>query len=138
MKIVLDTNVVVVMQSKHSKHYPIYEALQDGRFEICVTTDILAEYAEILGQKYGQAGSEAFFKFLEISPDVNYITKFWFWNLLTVDPDDNKFVDCAFTANANYIVSDDKHFRVLKEIEFPEFHVVSSEVFLEWVKKGLI
>ena len=34
--------------------------------------------------------------------------------------DDNKFVDCAFAANATYIVSDDKHYDVLKEVDFPQ------------------
>lgn len=45
------------------------------------------------------------------------------FHLITVDEDDNKFVDCAIVANAEYIVSDDKHFAVLNTISFPHVEV---------------
>jgi len=44
--------------------------------------------------------------------------------LIESDHDDDKFVDCAFAANATYIVSDDKHFDVLKEISFTQLLVL--------------
>ena len=46
------------------------------------------------------------------------------------DHDDNKFVDCAFAANATYIVSDDKHYDVLKEVDFPQILVLKLKEFL--------
>jgi predicted nucleic acid-binding protein len=46
-----------------------------------------------------------------------------------VDPDDNKFSDCAIAAGANYLVTEDKHFDVLKEIGFPQINVVSLDEF---------
>jgi predicted nucleic acid-binding protein len=47
------------------------------------------------------------------SPDRLVIEPHYKW-LLLPDPDDNKFVDCAISANARYVVSDDKHFKILK------------------------
>ena len=44
-------------------------------------------------------------------------------NLIQLDSDDNKFVDCCITANAQYIVSNDRHFDILKHIEFPHVNV---------------
>ena len=44
-------------------------------------------------------------------------------NLIQSDSDDNKFVDCCITANAQYIVSNDRHFDILKHIEFPHVNV---------------
>ena len=41
------------------------------------------------------------------------------FNLITSDPDDNKFVDCAICGQAEYLVSNDKHFKVLNDIQFP-------------------
>ena len=38
--------------------------------------------------------------------------------------------DCAFAANATYIVSDDKHYDVLKEINFPQIIVLKLKEFL--------
>ena len=34
--------------------------------------------------------------------------------IITADPDDNKFVDCAFAAGADYLVSEDNGFRKLR------------------------
>ena len=45
------------------------------------------------------------------------------FELISVDHDDNKFVDCAIVANADYIVSEDHHFEVLKAIPFPHVEV---------------
>ena len=50
--------------------------------------------------------------------------------LITEDPDDNKFVDCAFAANAEYLVSNDKHFKVLNRTPFPQLHLVKIAEFL--------
>ena len=60
-----------------------------------------------------------------------YINKYYFWRLIAVDPDDNKFVDCAIAANADFIVTDDKHFKVLKDIPFPKVEVINKRKFLE-------
>lgn len=60
------------------------------------------------------------------------LTKVFFkWNLIIEDPDDNKFVDGAISGNAKYIVSNDKHFRILKNITFPKVDVIKADVFLE-------
>ena len=60
--------------------------------------------------------------FRKITPDFK-------WNLITTDPDDNKFVDCALNAGADYLVTNDKHFNILKEIDFPQIKVVDIEIF---------
>jgi uncharacterized protein len=50
--------------------------------------------------------------------------------LITIDPDDNKFVDCAIAAGADYIITNDHHFDILAQISFPEVRVCSAEEFL--------
>jgi len=131
LKVVLDTNVLIVAVSRRSRHFPIFEALLQGRYELCVTTDILNEYAEKLEEKYRPDGMENFMQFLERSPDVVHITKYFYWNLIDNDPDDDKFVDCAIAANANFIVTDDGDFRVLAKIDFPKVQVISADDFVE-------
>lgn len=68
---------------------------------------------------------------LENSPDLVQVTNYFFWNLITTDPDDNKFVDCAITAGADFIVTNDQHFAILKMIDFPSIRVISAEDFVE-------
>ena len=53
------------------------------------------------------------------------------FNLITDDTDDNKFVDCAIVANADYIVSQDKHLDILKKIDFPKVNVIHIDTFSE-------
>lgn len=133
MKIVLDTNVLLVAIPFGTPYYPIFNAFLNGAFELCVATDILNEYAEKLEEKYilRPHVAENTLKAIENSPDVVYVSKYFYWNLITVDPDDNKFVDCAVAANADFIVTDDRHFNVLKDIPFPSVRVVSADDFVE-------
>ena len=56
------------------------------------------------------------------------------WNLITADPDDNKFVDCAVAANAKYIVTEDHHFNVLKTVVFPVVNVINIDEFLREIE----
>jgi len=51
--------------------------------------------------------------------------------LIANDPDDNKFVDCAFAANAHYLVTNDRDFNALKKIEFPKINILTIEKFVE-------
>lgn len=64
-----------------------------------------------------------------------HIEVFYHFELITADNDDNKFVDCAIKANAKFIVSNDKHFDVLKNIPFPQVNVIDIDSFLEELKK---
>ena len=60
MKIVVDTNILWVSISRKSKKHWVYENLLKGNFILCVTTDILEEYEEIIGQKMGEEVAESF------------------------------------------------------------------------------
>ena len=53
--------------------------------------------------------------------------------LIQADADDNKFVDCAFSADASCIVSNDAHFKVLDEIDFPKIVVLRITEFIEYL-----
>ena len=65
------------------------------------------------------------------APNTQRVDAHYHWNLITQDPDDNKFVDCAVFANADFIVSDDKHFKDLENIDFPRVLVVSLPDYTE-------
>ena len=63
------------------------------------------------------------------APNVELITRYYHWNLITADADDNKFVDCVIAANAKFLVTHDKHFKVLSKVEFPKVAVIDAEKF---------
>jgi len=53
---------------------------------------------------------------------------YFHWRLLK-DEDDNKFVDCAIAANADYFIAHDKDFNILKQTDFPKINVVDLNEF---------
>jgi rRNA-processing protein FCF1 len=48
MNIVLDTNCLLMSLSRRSAYYPVWRDFVDGKYTLCVTNEILAEYEEIL------------------------------------------------------------------------------------------
>lgn len=129
-KVVLDTNVLLVSISSKSKLHWIFLNLLQGKYILCVTTDILAEYAEIIEQHIGVLASENALGVLENLPNIEFITNYYKFNLLQ-DEDDNKFVDCCISANADFIVTHDSDFNVLKSINFPKVNIIDTLEFLK-------
>lgn len=129
MRVVLDTNVLLVSISNRSPYHWVYRALLQREYELCVTTDILFEYAEIFERHMGVEASESLQGTLDNLSNVILTTSYFRFDLITKDRDDNKFVDCAVAANAHFIVSEDKDFKVLEKIPFPKVEVLGLEAF---------
>lgn len=127
-KIVLDTNVLLVSISNRSRLHWVFQGLFNGNYTLCVTTDILAEYAEIIDQHMGVLASESVLGVIENLPNVELITTYYKFHLLK-NEDDNKFVDCAIASNASFIVSHDKDFKILNPEEFPFMSVINTDIF---------
>ncbi len=84
----------------------------------------------------GSTASNDIIGVLENLPNVDLVTTYYKFHLLK-DEDDNKFVDCAIAANAFCIVSHDKDFAILKNIDFPIVSVVNSEQFKQILGKWI-
>ena len=134
MKIVLDTNCLVVCLYATSPFQCIWQAFRNKKITLCYTTEILNEYNEVLLRFYPQQFVNDVINELLLSYNVCKTNNYFKWNLITTDPDDNKFVDCAIIANADYIVSQDTHFNILKTINFPKVTVISIEEFVKELK----
>jgi len=139
MRVVLDTNVLLVSISDRSPYHWVYLGLLQGQYELCVTTDILFEYAEIVERHMGVDASESLQGTLENLSNIILTTSYFRFNLITKDIDDNKFVDCAVAVNAHFIVSEDKDFKVLEKIAFPKVEVLGLEAFkMKLLEQGSI
>ncbi len=128
MRIVIDTNILLVSISRRSPLNWIFQKLFAGEYTLCLTTEILNEYVEIIEKHMGVQVAETTLKAILKLPNVEKIEVYYKWNLIK-DADDNKFTDCAISANASYLVSHDKDFNVLKNIPFPKVQVISAEQF---------
>jgi len=125
----LDTNVLLVSISSKSQYHWIFQGILNARYELFVSNEILTEYEEIIGLKYNPTVAEHTIKTLLLLPNVHMTTVYYQWQLIEQDPDDNKFADCAIVANADGLVTQDKHFNVLKQLAFPDVNVISVEEF---------
>ena len=128
-KFILDTNVLLVSISSRSPYHCIFESLVNGAYDLAVTTEILMEYEEVIGRKFNSEVAKDVIRTLLTLPNVEKINVYFKWNLIEADSDDNKFVDCAVSANVIGIVTQDKHFNILQNIDFPAIKVISIADF---------
>ena len=135
MRVVLDTNSLIVSIGRKSQFRPIFDALINGNIKLLISNDTLSEYLEILEQRTSSIVSVNIGNYLVRSPDVEKIDIFFKWAAIYADADDNKFVDCALNGNAELIVTDDRHFEVLRDIPFPHVKIIKTIDFLELLAK---
>ena len=95
------------MQSlpSNSPYHKVWESVLNGEFQLCVNTEIAR-----LSTTYFQ-------------------DSYYHFGLITEDPDDNKFVDCAIAADAELIVTNDKHFDVLRTVSWPKLTIIKLKEF---------
>ena len=125
--VVIDTNCLLQIISRKSPYRPIWDAFLAGRFELCVSNEILDEYQEILEQLITPTVAENVVMLILNQQNVQLVDPHFRMGIITADPDDNKFVDCAITSNAKYIVTEDSHYDVLKEIDFPKVDIIKLD-----------
>ncbi len=128
IKAVIDTNVLVSALSSKSVYHWLIKSLLNEQFELYITDEILFEYEEILKSKYSETVASTFLAAIKELPNVHFTHIYFHWSLIS-DPDDNKFVDCYVAAGAQYLISYDSDFSVLKTISFPKVNIVKLDDF---------
>ncbi|MBQ2595720.1 MAG: putative toxin-antitoxin system toxin component, PIN family, partial [Bacteroidaceae bacterium] len=126
-RLVLDTNSLIQCISRRSRYHKLWLSFLDGRNMLCVTTEILDEYVEILERNTSPLFASLAIDVITNNPHTLFVTPYYKFNLITADPEDNKFVDCAVASNAKYIVTEDRHYDVLRTISFPQIEVVGLD-----------
>ena len=134
-RIVLDTNSLIQSIPPKSRYHAIWQSFLDGTNTLCVSTEILAEYEEILQRLTDIDTAQLVIELIVNNPHTLMLSPYYKFNLITADPDDNKFVDCAIVASAKYIVTEDHHYDVLRQCSFPKVDVVDLDTFLHEVRQ---
>ena len=130
MRIVLDTNALIQSIPRHSRYYAVWLSFLNGENTLCVSNEILEEYTEILQRLTDEETAEIVVSTIINGPFVEFISPFYHFEMITADKDDNKFVDCAIAAQARFIVTNDLHYDVLKNIPYPKVDIISLNDFL--------
>lgn len=113
----IDTNALMSMLSRTHPSRAILSLWVQGLFRWAVSNEVLSEYEEMMLPRIGLARWEAFLTALDLGHRVNgnliFVQPDFRFGTIASDPDDNKFADCAITADADWIVTEDHHFDAL-------------------------
>lgn len=131
MRVCIDTNVLVRLFGTRSPFAEIKGALVAGMLELAVSNEILFEYEEVVtrltdGSRWRQI--EGWFETLSaLHGNVVRIDPQYQFHVIATDPDDNKFIDCAIAAEADFVITDDTHFAALRKAGYKPQPITPEE-----------
>jgi uncharacterized protein len=137
LKIVLDANVWVSALLWGGKPAAVIKAAEEGKISIVTSEEIVGEINRVLAypklSKIYKAEDlhheDLIEAVLKIAKFVKVTKKF---NIVLEHTADNKFIDCAFAAGSDYIVSGDKH--LLKIVSYKKTQILSVNEFLQLIE----
>ena len=130
-RIVLDTNCLLQSLPSNSPFHKVWTNILSGDIQLCVNTEILNEYEEILAEKTTMEIAHNVVEAIARLSTTYFQDSYYHFSLITEDSDDNKFVDCAIAADAELIVTNDKHFDILKTVEWPKLIICKIKEFAD-------
>jgi len=112
---VIDTNVISMSLPSKSPYHQIIQKFNERKYEIVITTEIFLEYEEILKSKSNTITAFNILNAFIEAPNTIPVEVYFKWNLVTIDKDDNKFIDAFLSSKADYLVTNDAHFNAVKK-----------------------
>ena len=105
------------MFSINTPFMAVVDALFDGRLELAYSNEIMLEWEEMATQFSGVPYWGKITRFFDLITKANgnmiQTEPSFRFGVITADPEDNKFVDCAIVASADFIITEDRHFAPL-------------------------
>ncbi len=134
MRIVVDTNVLISATLWQGTPHRILELAEQKRVTLCATQPMLDELKEVLQRRKFERALKARNTSVEeimsaLLPLVELYPPTSVTESIPKDPDDEMFLACARSADAEYIVSGDEH--LLKLERFGKMRIVSPADFLK-------
>lgn len=133
-KAVVDTNVFVSAVLKgHTPPDAVRRAWLAGRFDLCTSPKIIEEISRVFHYKkiqdtYQLTEEEIQAVLRDLQKKAIVTPGKIIPEVIKEDPTDNLFLGCALEANAEYIVSGDRHLRRLRV--YQDIQVVTPSVFV--------
>lgn len=128
-RIVIDTNVYISAIFWGGKPREVLDLGRNGRISIFTSSEIQAEIETKLKTKFGIEEREVAQILLDYAMFTLPIKPLEKISVIDADPDDDKFIECAVAAQAEYIVSGDKHLLDLKN--YRGIQIIKAAHFLE-------
>lgn len=130
-RVVLDTNVLVSALLFRGETSRLVDLWKKGKIIPVITHETFEEFKDVLTyQKFSLNEKEIktiieeeilpFFEVVEVQKKIRGICR---------DPDDDKFISCAISASADYIISGDKDLSDMKK--YKSVKIIKSADFLK-------
>ena len=117
MTVVIDTNCLLQALRRGHPFSPVPDAWVQGRLVWAVSTPVLLEYEEVITRRSGPERWRKLTRLMDLaeitSGNLQRVSPSFQFRVISADPDDNIFTDCAITADAEYVITDDRHFAPL-------------------------
>ena len=128
-KVVVDTNIFISAFGWGGQPLKIIELLEKGELRNCTSEDIIRElFSSVSYSKLGfpQVIQTEILEFVLAYSDIydpkEHIS-------ISPDPEDNKFIECALSAKAKFIITGDKGLLSIKQ--FRGVKIITPEDFLK-------
>lgn len=128
-KVVLDTNIFISALALFSESADqIIELARRGEVELYISKPILMEFKRVLTVKFHYSENDANERLASIIRVATLVKPKERFSAVQNDESDNRILECAFAAKANFIISGDKHLKNLGE--FKSIKILSPSEFI--------
>jgi len=116
MKVVFDTNVLLsaTLWDKSEAQKLLFEFIK-ADVTIYSSVEILSEYKKVLKRDFDYTAEEITSILEIVLATLTLVEPLEKVHVVEDDPEDNKIIECALAAHADYIISYDPHLLNLKE-----------------------
>lgn len=132
-KVVIDTNVMISAFGWHGKPEDIIKLATTDRIKNFISLEMLAELRKVVAYPKLNFSETLQAEVIETVFSASSIVSVnESINVIVDDPPDNRVLECALSANVDFIISGDKHLLNLKA--FQGIEILSPEDFLAGLK----
>lgn len=131
MTVVIDTNVLVPALNEHHAFSRILDWWVAGDLKWAVSTDVLMEYEEVITRILGVQRWRKLSRLMDVmeagSGNLVHVATYFQFLTIAGDRDDDKFADCSIAAHADYVITEDRHFRALADAGYKPQPIAPQE-----------
>jgi uncharacterized protein len=108
-RVVADSNVYVSAIVFGGKPMMLLDLAEEGEIELFVSGPILSETFRVLSEKFQRTTEEVEADRVHLATITTSVAPTETINVVSLDPDDDRILECAVAAGATTIVTGDKH-----------------------------
>ena len=132
LRLVIDTNILI---SSFFGGNPkeVIDLWRRGSALLCFTQEVLEEYLRVMARlPIAPETKSRLVAILQEKRNLELVTPSKHHAVIREDPEDDKFIDCAVEAKADYIISGDEH--LLRVKAYRGIPICSPKEFLQRIK----